>query len=154
MTRFNALRLFAIGFSVFAVGGALAQPVISGSYYEEFSNRQCTSTNTCEIVFTKIQQNILITDVACSFTSSQPLTGGYMAVSDTGIAGNGAGTRRQTFFPINYSTTDRGSIYSRSLFQTKFLFGATRWPSIVVESPLTNTTILTQCKIVGTIQPN
>jgi len=147
LLRALAGALFACAFTA---NTAFAQVAISGNYYEEYAKVTCTSNSlSCFVVFTALPQNTLITDVSCQAGIQQIPYLSYLAVSDVA---NGSGiTRRLNHFPMTQMILLNGNYSFETVFQTKFLFGAGKWPIIVLQFNAANNGFL-HCKIVGTLQ--
>jgi hypothetical protein len=146
----KCLRVLTLLAALSAASSASAQVVVSGNYYEEERSLTCVSTNIsfCQAVFTAVPQNVLVTDVSCYVLAGAAVLQAYIGVSDSAGGGN---TRRNSYFPITQMTTNGASIYYAAAFQTNFLFGSGRWPTITIAT-VGNTTFRLDCKIVGTLQ--
>jgi hypothetical protein len=114
-----------------AASSATAQVVISGSYYEESKIVNCDGVNFCQVVFTAVPQNVLVTDVSCYVVAGAPAYQSYIGVSDSA---NGGAMRRNSFFRLTQMTTSGSVTYYAAAIRTNFLFGSGHWPTINLAS--------------------
>jgi hypothetical protein len=149
MKCFRVLFLFAVGFfaSAPAITTASAQVVVSGNYYEEFKSSSCTLiVNPCFLVFSATPQNVFITDVSCQIISSGPgaVYSTVLGVSDSDT-GNATPRRQEYFIPVSV-IANVWSVRSKA----GFLFGAGRWPEVIVTASGAVNSMSFSCKISGT----
>jgi hypothetical protein len=147
----KCLPILALFAALSAASSASAQVVVSGSYYEEEKAPSCVaaSTNVCQVVFTAVPQNVLVTDVSCYVVIGATT----VAEVEIGVADSASGgaTRRNAHFPLTQMTTNGSILYYATGFKTNFLFGSGRWPTITIAT-VGDTTFRVDCKIVGTLQ--
>ena len=130
---------------------ASAQVVNFGSYYEEYKNVFCTAggNSSCGLVFSQMSGYIMITDVSCLFTVSQPPAQTGFGVADSTA---GAPLRRLEYFPVQIGNVQSGNTFYSAKFKTFFLFGPGKYPTIYVNMITVGTAQIT-CKIAGTTYP-
>jgi hypothetical protein len=148
----KCLPVLALFAALCAASSASAQVVTTGSYYEEEKTLNCSgSSSLCELVFTAVPQNVLVTDVSCTASvTASPLLA-WIGVSDSATGNGGGTTRRNTYFPLTQMATLSTTTYYATVFKTNFLFGTGKWPTIIIDSVNISTTHL-DCKIVGSLQ--
>jgi hypothetical protein len=153
ISQMKCLPALALLAALCAASSASAQVVTTGTYYEEEVGNTCNAPNInfCQITFTAVPQNLLVSDMSCWAQITGTVIQAYIGVSDT--ANNSSGlTRRNAFFPLplQANSTNTTNYYAGS-FRPNFLFGSGKWPTIVVAT-LLNSTITLNCRIVGTLQ--
>jgi hypothetical protein len=142
----KCLRVLTLLAALGAASSASAQVVISGNYYEEFSSIACGANSECFLVFSATPQNVFITDVSCRIITSgaAPVSSVIFGVSDFAV-GTSSPRRLEYFIPVNV-TANIWVVRSKA----GFLFGAGRWPEIIVTASGTVNTTGISCKISGT----
>ncbi|MBR1121132.1 hypothetical protein JQ628_06375 [Bradyrhizobium lablabi] len=146
--------VLAVLASTMAVTSASAQGVIIvGNLYEETKSASCfgAGNSACHLIFNPAPptNKILITDVSCLFTHTQPIAQSAIAVSDSPTSGP---FRRFEYFPAQTGNAQAGNTFSAAKFKTNFLFGEGKYPAIYFNMVAVGTGQIT-CKIVGVVQP-
>lgn len=126
-----------------------AQPVISGTYYEENAGINC-SVGNCELQFTATPSKVLFTRLECSFLNFP--TQIYLvdlSVRDTPTGGD----RRTSVLALGPPiTTTGGNRYYTMNASLEFMFAPSRIPNLRTFTDGPNIDASVQCKLTGRIQ--
>lgn len=132
----SALALLSLAWSS---GSALAQPVISGDYYEENKNITCVSS-ACTVEFSALPSKVLMTEVACLFAGFAS----QIAFVELGIRDSSGGlSRRLKHLPPgpSISVTGAGLLNGRShsvLTPVDYMMAPGKYPTIRAYSEQSN----------------
>ena len=146
------ISVFAAATPLICANPASAQVVNFNGYYEEYKNVFCNAggNSSCGLVFTAMAGYVMITDVSCLFTVSQPPAQTGFGVADSTA---GAPLRRIEYFPAQIGNSQFGNTFYSAKFKTFFLFGPGKYPTIYVNMITVGTAQIT-CKIAGTNYPS
>lgn len=130
-----------------------AQPVISGTFYEESKMGSC-SNGTCTTEFAPPTSRVLLTKINCAFSSLPGATTLYgigFGIRDT----SGAAIRRIEYLPFNpVPATINTGVKAYTMSATlDFLTAPERYPTVQGFTDGSTVGASINCKITGRIQP-
>ena len=134
-----------------SIGPAAAVPVRSGNYYDETASPPAIcSASLCTVFFSKLPTDklLLVTNVACNFTTPYPVTILKLGVNTSPTSGR---LQREIALQLPLPVVSSGTNYMQISHPVNFLVGPGRYPFIEAQTGSGGGSWGATCSLSGTL---